>query len=100
MEKPMMTQAELTEKFNYVRRRHNRRQLLVIIIASSILFGALLSIDNLSLTVTGRHICVYIVAGLFLLIGITGSISNYQKDKRDCYTIKFTCPHCGKHLYD
>jgi len=96
----MMTQVELTQKISFVRKRHNFRQAIVTILSFSILFGGLFSINNLTYSETGRHIYLYFVIAVFIVVGTVGCVKNYLLDKKDCYKNSIVCPHCGKHLYD
>jgi hypothetical protein len=96
----MMTQAELTQKISIVRKRHNFRQSIVVLLSLSIFFGGLFSTYNFELSDSGRHLYIYFVIALFIVVVTAGTVKNYLEDKKDCYKNSIVCPHCGKHLYD
>ncbi len=97
-----MNQAELTEKIEYVRKRHNLRVLILLIISIVIFFGLV----YISLCILGpessksqRQMVVIPLAAFCGIIAAVGSLRIYESDKRDCYEHSLLCPNCGKHLY-
>jgi len=97
-----MNQAELTEKIEFVRKRHNFRVLILLIIFIVVFFGLVyisLSILGPDSSKAQRQMIVIAIVAFCGIIATVGSLRVYHSDKRDCYEHSVLCPNCGKHLY-
>lgn len=97
-----MTQEELTEKIDFIRKRHNKRAWLVMGIFLGTLFSGFYGVELLGSHLVDplRDISIFSVVGLCALVVILGMVKTYRLDKQDCVQHSVLCPHCGLHLYD